>query len=55
MKKGIAASILSASTKSIGEKAYGNMLLGIEDNDDAVGAALSYLSELDNVTAQEVD
>ena len=55
MKKGIAASILSASTKSIGEKAYGNMLLGIEDNDDTVGSALSYLSELDNVTAQEVD
>lgn len=55
MKKGIAASILSASTKSIGEKAYGNMLLGIEDNDETVKEALSYLSELENVTAQEVD
>ena len=55
MKKGIPASILAASTKSIGEKAYGNILLGIKDDDETVKEALSYLSELDNVTAQEVD
>ena len=54
MKKGIAASILSASTKSIGDKAYGNMLLGIEDNDETVNEALNYLSQLENVIAQEV-
>ena len=54
MKKGIAASILSASTKSIGDKAYGNMLLGIEDKDETVNEALNYLSQLENVIAQEV-
>ena len=54
MKKGIAANILSASTKSIGDKAYGNMLLGIEDKDETVNEALNYLSQLENVIAQEV-
>lgn len=55
IQKGIAASILSASTKSIGGKAYGNMLLGIENNDETVKAALKYLSAIDGVTSQEVE
>ena len=37
----ITASILGASTKSIGDKAYGNMLLGLPDDDDVVKRAIS--------------
>lgn len=53
--KGIAASILSASTKSIGDKAYGNMLLGIKSDDETVKTALEYLCSLENITANEID
>ena len=50
----IAASILSASTKSIGDKAYGNMLLGLPDDDDVVKRAIAYLSSIPDVLVEEV-
>lgn len=53
--KKIVANILSASTKMLGDKMYGNMLLGITGGDDAVNEAISYLDKLPNVLAQEVD
>ena len=50
----ITASILGASTKSIGDKAYGNMLLGLPDDDDVVKCAISYLSSIPDVLVEEV-
>ncbi len=55
MKRGIAATILSASTKSIGDRAYGNILLGIKNDEATVRAAIEYLTETENVTTQEVN
>ena len=50
----ITASILGASTKSIGDKAYGNMLLGLLDDDDVVKRAIAYLSSIPDVLVEEV-
>ena len=50
----ITASILGASTKSIGDKAYGNMLLGLPDDDDVVKQAIAYLSSIPDVLVEEV-
>lgn len=52
--KGIAASILSASTRTIGEKVYGNMLLGISGDSETVKTAVKYLSEMHDVIIEEV-
>ena len=44
---GITASILGASTKGIGEKAYGNMLLGIPGGDaDGVMAGIDFMRQV---------
>lgn len=53
--KGIAASILSASTKTIGEKVYGNMLLGISGDAERAHTAVKYLSEMHDVIVEEVE
>ena len=50
----ITASILGASTKSIGDKAYGNMLLGLPDDDNVVKRAIAYLSSIPDVLVEEV-
>ncbi len=50
----IAASILGASTRSIGERAYGNMLLGIPGGADEVARAIAYLRRTPSVTVEEV-
>ena len=50
----ITASILGASTKSIGDKAYGNMLLGLPDDNDVVKRAIAYLSSIPDVLVEEV-
>ena len=54
MEKQIAANILSASTKSINGRAYGNMLLGISGDEKDVKEAMDYLSTIDAVSVQEV-
>ena len=54
VKRGIEASIVYASTKSIGSKAYGQMILGLPDSDNIVTAAIGYLSETKGITAEEV-
>ena len=54
MDENIAASILSASTRSIGDVAYGNMLLGLPDDDDVVKRAIAYLSSIPDVLVEEV-
>ena len=53
-EKGIYANIMAASTKSIGDKAYGSMMLGISGGREKLEEALSYLSEIEDVTAEEV-
>lgn len=53
VEKGICASILSASTKTIDGRVYGNMLLGVADEKE-VKQLLAYLSQFADVTAQEV-
>lgn len=54
LEKGIPASIAYASTKSIGGKAYGSMLLGISGDDDTVKTAIDYLTGTPDVLAEEV-
>ena len=49
----IPANILYASTRCIGEKVYGKMLLGIPDNDETVRRAIQYLSRGKDVIAEE--
>ncbi|MBQ7938842.1 MAG: ATP-binding cassette domain-containing protein [Clostridia bacterium] len=50
----IVANILSASTKCIGNKMYGNMLLGVSPDDATVQAAVDYLRGAEDVWAEEV-
>lgn len=50
----IAANILSASTKCIGNKMYGNMLLGVPADETTVQAAIEYLRSAEDVWAEEV-
>lgn len=52
--KGIAANILAASTKIIGDKVYGTMLLGLPASDEIVAEAKSYLTKIADVSAEEV-
>ncbi len=47
---GIAASILSASTRSVGDKAYGYMLLEIPGGPDELSAAVKYLKQAPDVS-----
>ena len=53
LSEGIAASVCYASTKSISGKVYGNMILGVPDDDDTVRRALDFLRG-QNVSAEEV-
>lgn len=54
MDKNIPASIRSASTRSIGGKAYGNMLLSVTGDEALANEAISYLREIPDVIAEEV-
>lgn len=54
LKKGIPASIAYASTRSIGGKAYGSMLLGISGGNEAIKTAIDYLTGTPDVLAEEV-
>ncbi len=55
MQKGIAASIMSAQTKTIGGKAYGKMLLCIPDEGKNVETVLDYLEGVKGIIAEVVD
>lgn len=54
IEENIAASILSASTRSIGDKAYGNMLLGISGGREQTQRALDYLGGIPDIFVEEV-
>ena len=51
---GIAANILAASTRCIGDKVYGNMLLGISGGEEAMRRAEEYLCRTRDVIVEEV-
>jgi D-methionine transport system ATP-binding protein len=53
IEKNIAANILAASTRSLGGKAYGNMLLSIKGNEDMIQEAIQYLSKIPNIIVEE--
>ena len=55
LEKCIAASIAYASTKSIGDRAYGSMLLTLDDSEEVVRTAIDFLTQTPDVAAQEVD
>ena len=54
MEEKIAANILYASTRTIGDMVYGNMLLGIENDDATVFRAIRYLSQNKKIAVMEV-
>lgn len=51
----ITPNILGASTRIIGEKVYGNMLLGISGGAENTKKAIDYLHKTDDVIAEEVE
>ena len=51
---GVEANIAYASTRSIEGRAYGSMLLSIEDKNDDLARSIGYLTEDGDITAQEV-
>lgn len=51
---GFAANILSASTRCIGDKIYGNMLLGLDGDEAVVKRAKEYLQQASDVIVEEV-
>ena len=53
MDEGIAANIL-ASTRCIGDKVYGNMLLGIPGGDNELERASKYLQSMPDILVEEV-
>lgn len=54
MERKIPANILSASTKSVGGKVYGSMLLGIPREQGMLPQALAYLRSVPDVICEEV-
>ncbi len=54
LEKGICANIMAASTKTIGGKAYGNMLLGISGDKKMLDDAIAYLTKVEDVAVEEV-
>ncbi len=54
MEENIMASILFASTRSLGDKAYGNMLLGISGGKEHMEKAVAYLRRIPDIHVEEV-
>lgn len=54
MEENIIASILFASTRSLGDKAYGNMLLGISGGKEQMEKAVAYLRRIPDIHVEEV-
>lgn len=54
IEKNIAANILSASTRCLGDKVYGNMLLGIPGGNGQASEAIEYLQKVEDIIVEEV-
>ena len=50
MEKGVVANIMAASTKTIGGKAFGNMLLGVDKN--GADTLVDYLKSIPDITCE---
>lgn len=50
----IAANIRYASTRCVRDKVYGNMLLGLPDDEEIVRRAIGYLGQAEDVVVEEV-
>lgn len=55
MEDGIAANILAAQTKCIGDKVFGNMLLDIEGGEGELERAVAYLRNTPNIIVRRVE
>ena len=53
-EQGIRLNIISADTRTIGEKTFGTMVLGLPEDETEAARALIYLREIPGVTAEEV-
>jgi len=54
IQQGIRLNIMSADTRSIGERIFGSMVLGLPEDETEAARALIYMRELPGVTAEEV-
>lgn len=54
LEQNISASILAASTRCIGDKTYGNMLLGIPGGPEVLASAIRYLHTIPDIYVEEV-
>lgn len=54
-EKGILVNIMGASTKGIGDKAYGYMLLSVPGGKEQKNAAVEYLRQTENIIVEEVE
>ena len=54
IEQGIRANIISADTRSIGDETFGEMVLGLPQDETEAARALIYLREIPGVTAEEV-
>ena len=54
IEQGIKLNVIEADTRSIGEKIFGNMVLGLPQDETEAARALIYMRELPGVTAEEV-
>ena len=55
MENGIAANILAAQTKCIGDKVFGNILLDISVGSDEIQKAIDYLQNTPNIIVRRVN
>lgn len=55
MENGIAANILAAQTKCIGDRVFGNMLLDISGGSDEIQKAIDYLQNTPNIIVRRVN
>ena len=53
--EGISANILYASTRFIGDKVFGRMLLGLPSDNDDAERAIAYLRRSGDIFAEEVE
>lgn len=55
MEKNIVVNIMAASTKSIGDRAYGSMLLSVPGGEEQKQAAMAYLGNIPDIIVEEVE
>ena len=54
LREGVCLNVVSADTRTIGERVFGSMVLGLPEDETEAARALLYLREFSGVTAEEV-